>query len=748
MGWGLNDTRVFLWALFSVVLSFAGCSPSPTITAAPEELSTSDYVWGDPLPVVHLQAGGQAIAVSDVRWPQALEGDHGPAQGGWQLRPTAAESPGTPELSDQIVVTAAVVPAMSGAGHLGGLGVDELQLTIPVRIELACDVDGDGHVAEACGGLDCADDRADVGPGLAELCDGIDNDCDPGTEHPAGEWDGDTDGSPACADCDDWNPAVAPDLAELCDGLDNDCDGSPDADQLGEVDGDGDGYLSCVDCDDGAVATHPGAAELCNGLDDDCDGAGDGDADADGAWTCLDCDDSDASVLPGADEVCDAKDNDCNGAIDEGMWSVPSVLPTVQAAIDAADQGDTVCLAPGVHVGAGSIVEKSLNLVGAGGSAGTTLDIAGARGPVVVVSSTQGAQVSLRGLTITGVQCEAEVCHGAVWLTGGDIEVVDLRVVQNEGSAAALLVAADSLVVERLWIEENGGRALDVNGGSVSISGLWVAENHSQDSDAVAGLGTVRLAGCSSVSLNNAFVRGTASTGGGLVISDTESFNVGQLWAVSTTPAEVGLRVSNASGVVDGLVAVSSSSLGPTSVPAILVEANSDVVIRHAAVGGYLGLGVGGIEVIGSSADIWTSVFFDNEGSVASIGSLNGGGLFFSRSAFSNNASPAFEGIPDPTSWNLNTEASPGYATDAGVWGPWSLQLEGASGLVGMGEGTNPDGSTEDIGPFGGPSAAGWDLDGDGAPAAWRPGAYTPLDRAEGFDCNDFDPTVGPENGC
>ena len=58
--------------------------------------------------------------------------------------------------------------------------------------------------------------------------------------------------------------------AEVCDGLDNNCDGTVPAN---EADADGDGYMVCEkDCNDKNAKIHPGAAESCNGIDDDCDG--------------------------------------------------------------------------------------------------------------------------------------------------------------------------------------------------------------------------------------------------------------------------------------------------------------------------------------------------------------------------------------------------------------------------------------------------------------------------------------------
>jgi hypothetical protein len=79
--------------------------------------------------------------------------------------------------------------------------------------------------------------------------------------------------------------------AELCNGLDDDCDGGLPAN---ESDPDGDSYIGCTgcgalppgklgcnDCDETRPGVHPGASEDCNGRDDDCNPAT-----ADGANQC------------------------------------------------------------------------------------------------------------------------------------------------------------------------------------------------------------------------------------------------------------------------------------------------------------------------------------------------------------------------------------------------------------------------------------------------------------------------------
>jgi hypothetical protein len=206
------------------------------------------------------------------------------------------------------------------------------------------DSDGDGYgdpsvLAEHCepetgwvdNAEDCDDSDAAVNPGAAELCNGIDDDCDGEIDEDdaldASTWYADADsdgygdagdaGTLSCAapsgqvgnaeDCDDSDGAINPSATELCDGVDNDCDGSTDEDDALDAgtwyaDSDSDGYgdpsattaacsapsgavADATDCDDGDAAVNPGATELCNGIDDDCDGGTDEDDAADaGTW--------------------------------------------------------------------------------------------------------------------------------------------------------------------------------------------------------------------------------------------------------------------------------------------------------------------------------------------------------------------------------------------------------------------------------------------------------------------------------
>ncbi len=85
------------------------------------------------------------------------------------------------------------------------------------------DSDGDGFASAVCGGADCDDGSPAVFPGATEVCNGVDDDCDPLTDETV---DGDGDGFTRCdGDCDDTRAAAFPNATETCDGTDEDCDG-------------------------------------------------------------------------------------------------------------------------------------------------------------------------------------------------------------------------------------------------------------------------------------------------------------------------------------------------------------------------------------------------------------------------------------------------------------------------------------------------------------------------------------------
>lgn len=233
-------------------------------------------------------------------------------------------------------------------------GVDTRSVSLNVT---ATDADGDGYFLAANGGRDCDDANDKRSPDNPEVCDEVDNNCDPAKAVDEGfdKWwyrDMDTDGalneasltvqcdSPGTGyvhrstqpfDCDDGDADRTPGKPEQCDGKDNDCEGGIDE----EFPTKGNACTNDI-CTGTLICNAEKTAVVCGApapvsYHPDVDEDGQGAVGSAGTKFCApnvgpagtapnatDCDDVDGSTRLGLAEACDAVDNNCNEQVDEG----------------------------------------------------------------------------------------------------------------------------------------------------------------------------------------------------------------------------------------------------------------------------------------------------------------------------------------------------------------------------------------------------------------------------------------------
>ena len=478
------------------------------------------------------------------------------------------------------------------------------------------------------------------------------------------------------------------------------------------------------DAADDDVSDDDTSADDDTSTDDD---VGPVDADGDGFESDEDCDDSDPFVNPDAVEICNGNDDDCDEDVDEECTECDRLVPdddvTVAGAIDSAVDGDTVCVRPGDYAESIDFGGKQLHLRGLAGVEETTLSGDGTTS-VVTFAQGEGPGCILEGFTISGGEGTQ---GGGVVIDGASPNLTRLLITDNHvaGKGGGVYMASSSAVLSHLVIDQNiasqTGGGIYMESSAPTLSSVVVTGNLCDDGGGIYALQSAPTLQNSRIGNN-----GASNDGGGLLLDSATS-------AVSLD--NVVVAINSAGGRGGGICAL-----------------DTDLTSTNCAFINNESTGAGGAVYVDGASGTFTNVALaSNTGSDAAI-SVDGGSATFAHCATWDSTPTGFSGVADPTGSNGNTETDPQFtATAAPSLLNWNLHLTLISGLIDAGSATvlDPDGGPSDIGMYGGSLAGNWDLDGDGYPEWWQPGEYDDESYpAQGWDCDDDDPTDHAAEGC
>ncbi len=442
--------------------------------------------------------------------------------------------------------------------------------------------------------------------------------------NPDSDGDGHTSEAAGGDDCNDDDQFIHPDAIEHCDGIDENCNDIIDDNPI-------DGTLYFEDADDDGYGA-PGTSVL------SCDG-GAGVADNDD-----DCDDDNPELNPGADEICNGGyDDDCDpDSLETGMIGTRG-FSSLNDALVAAVDGDTIELCEGSHYTKAVIVDRDVTISGAGGDRTmSTLDggVAG-DGAMLIVD---GGDLTLEHVTVINANDGA---LAALTIGGGDITIDDCLFLANDSPDNGGAIAGTTITITNSDFVDNTGN----NGGAVYAS-----------SPGVLTITDSTFDGNEADTDGGGFYTSAAATLTGVTFTANEALNYGGGGAASGGQAFLTLAGTTFSGntAVSGGALVMTGASGTADV-ATTFDANLAIST------GFDNSYGGGLYVLANGNDVtWSGGLFtanvnDSENFAA------GGGVTLDASSAVGAGGGSIEASDIVADSNVTIEPG-GFNTGGGIW--------------------------------------------------------------------------------
>ena len=492
------------------------------------------------------------------------------------------------------------------------------------------------------------------------------------------------------------------------------------------IDADGDGYNSSEDCDDTDSAIFPGATEICDDLDNDCDdevdediptlyadadGDGFGDPDGETTTACeadgftpygVDCDDTDDSIHPGAEDYCDGLDNDCDDLIDEeesATVSQEDADADYTSINDALDAGEScISVGPGTYYETLYLTEEVV--------------ISGSEGPdVTIISGYEDSESSViwigYGLSNDTVISGLTIQEGTGYRISGTNSSYDYEYTYGGG----IYVNSATPILRNLIIKENKGLEYLYDGTLYETSyggGLYLVPYYEKQAQSVI-VEDVELYGNEAVSGADIYVNGQQGC--------TE---IRRTWAHDSYSSQSGgsiylyytptTRTTLLENVVVDAFTSSSTSNG------VIYAAYSNVEINNVAVvdsDGHAALWVQGTSSIEAEVTVRNSIFAYNDTTYA---------IYASDSGTLSTTSVEYSALVEPSTAYASSGAEilgeTVFVDEDPQFSSFSQDSDGTNDKLALSKNSpfidagdpsseynDPDGSRNDIGPYGGPEA-------------------------------------------